>query len=290
MSESKSLVLCADDYALNADVSAGIVQLARQGRLSATSVMVLSPRWAQDAPVLRELAAHIDVGLHLDWTSDFAQTAGHGASLSAIMWRAVKSPWDATHARAQVREAIERQLDAFEAHWHRAPDHVDGHQHVHQFAGIRQPLIEVLQRRYGADAKRPWLRISQVAQPGVKSLIISAWGASALRRWAQATAWPHVAPLMGVYDFTPDAAVYAQHMRTWLQHMPDTALLMCHPASKSLPQGVGLVQEPGRVDDAIHQARGVEFTYLHSAAFAEALQQAQVRLLRPSSGALKTVS
>ncbi|MGB6115303.1 MAG: ChbG/HpnK family deacetylase, partial [Comamonas sp.] len=44
----KPLVLCADDYAQEAGVSHAIVQLARQGQLSATSAMVLSPRWPQD--------------------------------------------------------------------------------------------------------------------------------------------------------------------------------------------------------------------------------------------------
>jgi len=43
------LVLCADDYAVHAPASAGILELARRQRLSATSVMVLSPRWAEDA-------------------------------------------------------------------------------------------------------------------------------------------------------------------------------------------------------------------------------------------------
>jgi len=45
----KSVVVCADDYAVNAPTSQGIVALSVLGRLSATSVMVHSPRWPQDA-------------------------------------------------------------------------------------------------------------------------------------------------------------------------------------------------------------------------------------------------
>ena len=75
----REVVLCADDYALNAPVSQGIVALVVLGRLSATSVMSLSPRWAEDAVALRDVRDRLDVGLHLDWTSSFAIEAGHGS-------------------------------------------------------------------------------------------------------------------------------------------------------------------------------------------------------------------
>ena len=68
----KNLVLCADDFALSASVSEAIVRLAQARRISATSAMVLSPRWTEDAARLKTLRGQIDVGLHLDWTSDFA--------------------------------------------------------------------------------------------------------------------------------------------------------------------------------------------------------------------------
>ena len=83
----KSVILCADDYALNESVSRGIVTLVEAGRLSATSVMTLSPRWAADAAELAPWRGRIDVGLHLDWTSEFALAAGHGAPLGALMRR-----------------------------------------------------------------------------------------------------------------------------------------------------------------------------------------------------------
>ncbi|MFT7116284.1 MAG: putative glycoside hydrolase/deacetylase ChbG (UPF0249 family), partial [Rhodoferax sp.] len=76
----KGVILCADDFAVHAGASRGIAELALLGRLSATSVMVLSPRWTQDVALLQDLRDRIDVGLHLDWTSDFALDAGHGCS------------------------------------------------------------------------------------------------------------------------------------------------------------------------------------------------------------------
>lgn len=265
----KSVVLCADDYALNTPVSQGIVALALLGRLSATSVMVHSPTWAQDAVALRDVRDRLDVGLHLDWTSHFAKQAGFGAGLGRVMLRACMGGFDAQAAR----DEIERQLDAFETHWQAPPDHVDGHQHIQQFAGLREPLLEVLTRRYGTQAKRPWLRVSQVAQPGLKSQIISRMGAFALQDWAEQHGWPAVAPLLGVYGFDGSLTDYAQHMQGWLRAVPQAeqpALIMCHPALSA------------QVDDDIGAARVREFAYLASDDFVQHLRDAHVRVVRAS--------
>jgi len=147
---SKGVMVCADDFAVHAEASLGIAELARNGRISATSVMVLSPRWPQDAALLKDLTQSIDVGLHLDWTSDFAVASGHGMSLAAAIRKAALGGFGRGGAAAQAtRAVIERQLDAFEAQWKAPPDHVDGHQHVQQFAGIREALVLALVERYG---------------------------------------------------------------------------------------------------------------------------------------------
>ena len=172
-----------------------------------------------------------------------------------------------------ARDEIERQLDAFETHWQAPPDHVDGHQHIQQFAGLREPLLEVLTRRYGTQAKRPWLRVSQVAQPGLKSQIISRMGALALQDWAEQHGWPAVAPLLGVYGFDGSLTDYAQHMQGWLRAVPQAeqpALIMCHPALSA------------QVDDDIGAARVREFAYLASDDFVQHLRDAHVRVVRAS--------
>lgn len=262
-----SLLLCADDYAVHAPASAGIVDLARQQRLSATSVMVLSPRWATDAAPLRELRDQIDVGLHLDFTSPMACAAGFGRSLGSMMWRTL---WPLGEAlRLQWREAIERQCDAFERHWHHAPDHLDGHQHVQQFAGLRDLVLEVMQRRYGQDERRAWLRVSQVGQPEMKAAIITCWGAQPWARQLQSAGWHGLAPLRGAYDFTGGRDNYRQRMRAWLsQARLDGGMIMCHPA-----QSV-------QAEDEIGIARVWEYEYLASDAFAHDLSAAGLHLVR----------
>jgi chitin disaccharide deacetylase len=264
----RDVVLCADDYALNAPVSQGIVALVVLGRLSATSVMSLSPRWAEDVVALRDVRERLDVGVHLDWTSSFAIEAGHGSGLAEVMARAALRMYN----QKNIEDEIERQLDAFEAHWQAMPDHIDGHQHVQQFAVFRQALAEVLMRRYGREAQRPWLRVSQVAQPGLKAKVISAMGSQGLQQWAQHNAWPTVGPLLGAYGFDGSMDDYAGHMQGWLANLPQDkpAIIMCHPAVSA------------QADDAIGAARKREFAYLAGHDFVQHMFDAGVRLVRGS--------
>jgi len=266
----KPLVLCADDFAVHGEASRGIAELAQQGRLSATSAMVLSKRWTQDAPLLQDLRGRIDVGLHLDWTSEFALAAGHGLSLSAAMLKAALGGFGSGAAMARTRDVIERQLDAFEARWKAPPDHVDGHQHVQQFAGIREALVQALARRYASSGVKPYLRISRAPSGAAdaKSRIIAAMGARALETLAQRAGLPCAPALLGVYDFSGNAQRYARLMEGWLAQAPAHSIIMCHAAQAAASA------------DAIGAARAREFAYLGSAAFAAALARAGVQLAR----------
>ncbi|MEY4100715.1 MAG: hypothetical protein RL300_1886 [Pseudomonadota bacterium] len=262
----KRLIVCADDFAINASTSLGISKLARMGRLSATSAMVLSPRWASDAALLHDLRGKVDVGLHLDWTSDFALAAGHGMALGRAMRQALLGGFDAR----QASTVIERQLDLFEQHWQAPPDFVDGHQHVQQFAGIREALVAALVRRYGKRPDRPYLRISRAPRgmADLKSRVIAGMGAKRLETAAAAADLRTANGLLGVYDFGGGPQRFAELMTRWLARAPAGAILMCHPAQAAEP------------DDEIGIARAQEFAYLASPDFAQALLLAGVQVAR----------
>ena len=263
-SNIRPVIFCADDFAINASVSLGISKLARMERLSATSAMVLSPRWASDAALLQDLRGKFDVGLHLDWTSDFALAAGHGMALGRAMRQALLGGFDPVRAAAEIN----RQLDLFEQHWQAPPDFVDGHQHVQQFAGIREALVAALVRRYGKRPDRPYLRISRAPRgmTDLKSRVIAAMGAKALETEAAAADVRSANGLLGVYDFGGGPQRYADLMTHWLARAPSGAILMCHPAQAAEP------------DDAIGIARAQEFSYLASPDFARALLLAGVQV------------
>ena len=264
-SRLRRLIVCADDFALHAGASQGITQLAAQGRLSATSALVLSPRWALDAPRLRDLRGQLDVGLHLDWTSAFARAQGHGRPLARVMARALLGGLRPD----QARPVIEQQLDAFEAYWQAPPDHVDGHQHVQQFAGIRTALVQALLARYGRGPM-PYLRISRPARPRaeLKSRLIASLGADALENIAKNAGVTRARALFGTYDFGRNEAAYARRMTAWLADVPDGAILMCHPAGPA----------PAQADSAA--ARQAELAYLAGPRWPEALARAGVQLAR----------
>lgn len=272
---SKGLILCADDFAVNQSASLGIVKLARMGRISATSAMVLSPRWRQDVALLQDVRGQLDVGLHLDWTSAFAIDAGHGLSLGGAMRRAVLGGFD----KAQAGTVIERQLDLFETCWQAPPDYVDGHQHVQQFDGIREALVEVLVRRYGVLPIKPYLRISRAPQGvgGLKSRVIAWMGANTLDSIAACAFIPRATALLGMYNFAGDGPRYAALMASWLKQAQQGAIIMCHPAQAAEP------------DDEIGMARAQEFAYLSSAEFLSAFTAAKAQPVRANFCLVKLV-
>ena len=221
------VVICADDYGMTPEVNAGILELARHQRISATSVMSLSPHWSDGASPLRDLTTLIDVGLHLDWTSAFAIEKGFGTSLPKLMGLSTLRLLRPEH----IERAIQEQLDLFEEKFQAPPDHVDGHQHIHQFPVIRDVLMHVLSRRYKTQ-ERPWIRIARVAAKPVdlKAQVINAMGAQALQNLAQQLGFAHSQYLTGIYDFRGDAQLYARQLKQWLHELPSNAVLMCHPA------------------------------------------------------------
>lgn len=268
----RPLVVCADDYGMSEPVSQAILTLAVQGRLSATSAMVLSPHWPLHAAWLQACRGLLDVGLHLDWTSTFAMAQGHGMPLGRLMLRSLARRLDP----AQVRQTIERQLDLFEQHWGRPPDHVDGHQHVHQFPVIRDELVDALTRRYPGQP-RPWLRISRPLCPGtdLKARVIGAMGAGALSRLAARAGFVHSARLTGIYDFDGDRAAYIHRLGLWLSQARSSraVVMMCHPGHAAAP-----------ADDEIALARTRELDVLLSDEWPRLLQTHGLWLARGQQG------
>ena len=71
----------------------------------------------------------------------------------------------------------------------------------------------------------------------------------------------------GVYAFDqPTPEGYGRHMAQWLAQLQPGSLMMCHPATAPV-QG-----------DAIGAQRAVEYAYLRSDAFAQALEQAHCHI------------
>lgn len=252
------IVLCADDFAMHPAIDDAVVQLGHQGRLSATSCMTTSPRWTEAARTLADAPPALSTGLHLNLTE------GHGnaaPTLGAVLIDAYARRLDS----ARITQTITRQLDDFEQAMQRAPDFIDGHQHVHQLPVVRDALLALMAKRYpGANDAAPSVRATVPARwswSAGKAGVLALLGGLRFRGQLAGRGLRHNSGFAGVYGF--DAATpadYGRHMDRWLAGCEDGTLMMCHPAT-ALVTG-----------DAIAAARVVEFDYLSSDAFGDALR------------------
>lgn len=227
--------LVADDYGISPAVSAAIRELIERSRLNATSVMVASPHFSQsEASALDAAAAgRAAIGLHLTLTGPFVpMTTGfspirEGAflPLAAMAGRALAHWLSAEHLELEMV----RQFTAFKTAFGRAPDFVDGHQHIHVFPQVRTTLLRVIKDA----APQAWLRQCGRAADAKKSLgdpkgfVLDALSAR-LRRLAARYGVRTNPAFAGTYSFAPGAD-YAELFPNFLDGLPDGSVVMCHP-------------------------------------------------------------
>ncbi|MCD0498493.1 ChbG/HpnK family deacetylase [Achromobacter sp. MY14] len=229
---SKRVIVCGDDFGMNADIDEAMIALADMRRISAVSCLALGPTVAANAHRLRD--GNVDIGLHVNLSESLDGGAEPMPSLGTLIFKAYAGRLDAGWVQAQLN----RQFDAFEAAFGRVPDYVDGHQHVHQLPGIRDQVLSQLKRRQGAH--RPWLRQTAPGmlcgiplKESIKARLIGALGAGALARQASRDGLRTNRRLLGVYGFEGGKRRYADLLQHWLFNARDGDLLMCHPAMRS---------------------------------------------------------
>lgn len=175
-----------------------------------------------------------------------------------------------THLRMVPRQAlvceILAQWHAFAAACGRAPDFIDGHQHVHHLPVVRDAMLEVLD---GLQVRPAVRRTARVLGPAhaFKRWMIQATGGRALERQLDQRQLPHNTVLLGAYDFRT-TTIGAGCRRGWPDSRRKVLSLFCHPGA---PEGLD-------AKDAIAAARVRELAYLCSADFQQDLADAQVVL------------
>lgn len=270
----RRLCICADDFGFHSGLDQGIVELAQSGRLSATSCLTEGPSWLSGASDLKDLAGRaIDCGLHVNFTESFDGKEAGKNSLNSLIFKAYSGQLQTN----TIQTAISKQLSLFEEAMGRAPDFVDGHQHVHQLPIIRDCLIDELSRRY---SRHPWIRNTQPADvrsnrngllEQLKSRIIFSLGGASLNRAARSKKFLMNHRFLGVYGFNLNFADYLDRLRQWCDQAKDLDLLMCHP-------GLDMVNH-----DGIGQARNVEFAVLSSDEFGKILDKHNITISRLSN-------
>lgn len=229
-------VLCADDFAMTDGVSRSILALLEARKLSAAGAMTNRPHWMRLAAEFGAHVADADLGLHLNLTC--AAPLGSMPRLAPgdvlpKLGEVARAALVSSAARREIAAEIARQLDAFEAGLGRAPDFVDGHQHVHVLPGVRGAVLAELQRRYPpgsvylrdpADSARA-IRERGVA---VKKALVIAGLAQGLAKSARRRGIPVNRGFSGVSPFDPQRDFNADLGR-FLTRPGPAHLVMCHP-------------------------------------------------------------
>jgi chitin disaccharide deacetylase len=261
--------LCADDYGISPAVSAAIRELVARGLINAASVMVVTPSFsASEAISLREAAAaRAAIGLHLTLTApfhpltDFApRRDGAFLPLNGMAGRGLLHRLDRTRLEAEIAS----QFAAFRSAFGRAPDYVDGHQHIHVFPQIGDALLRVIKH----EAPQAWLRQCGRAAAAPKRLadpkgyILDALSAR-LRRLAAKHGVRTNPAFAGTYSFRPDAD-FSRLFSEFLASLPDGGLVMCHP---------GKVDRELRQLDPLTDLREREYAFFLSERFPQLLAE-----------------
>jgi predicted glycoside hydrolase/deacetylase ChbG (UPF0249 family) len=229
--------LCADDYGIAPGVSAAIRDLVVRGRLNATSVMVVPPSFSQaEASALASLNAdgpRVAIGLHLTLTGPLKPLAAGYAPLSGDEFLPLATTLRlAAQQRldmARLAEEIRTQFEAFASAFGRAPDFVDGHQHVHLFPQVRHAMLEATEWM----APKAWVRQCGSSLPlsrrlgDPKGLLID-WLSREFRARASRHGIDTNPAFAGTYTYRADAD-FPRIFPRFLDAMPKGGLIMCHP-------------------------------------------------------------
>lgn len=265
-SKRRRIWLCADDYGISNSVNVAIRDLVVRGRINATSAMVVAPSLqrseAAALDVLNARERRVAIGLHVTLTAPFRPLSKGFAPVRKGAFPSLeRTLLQACLARLNpdaLAEEIACQLRHFVETFGRAPDFIDGHQHVHLFPQVRDIVLKLAKER----APGAWVRQCGSAQSIVrrirdrKGLVLDVLSRHFRRR--AAALGVHTNPAFaGTYDFRKDAN-FADAFPRFLERLPDGGVVMCHP---------GFVDAELQKLDPLTTLREHEFAYFSDDAF-----------------------
>lgn len=251
---NKTIVLCADDYAQNDEISRGILSAVDAQRINAVSCMTNALDWPKHALPLLNRRPHVFIGLHINLT--------HGPALSHA-WRVtygeqlgdlfslIRSSYVRALDPYVIKAECVAQLEAFRAELGVYPDFMDGHQHIHQLPQIRDVLLDV----YQTSQLTGFIRNTAASFGFSKAYLLACLGGMTLKRRLMREGISTNASFSGVYPFHR-AMNYRRYFNYFLKESRDKGLIMCHPGLQSFDSS-----------DPLSQSRCHELAYFMSDAF-----------------------
>jgi predicted glycoside hydrolase/deacetylase ChbG (UPF0249 family) len=258
--------LCADDYGISPGVNRAIRDLIEKGRLTATSAMVVGPAIGRDevSALKASVAANPNcaIGLHATLTAPFRPLTIHFRPTDGGLFlphtKLLRSGLTGRLDLEVIRTELMVQLETFTDLFGRAPDFVDGHQHVQIYPGVRNAFVAAVKeaapnawvRQCGRN--QPWSQIFGSPKAMVLD-VLSAKFCQSVRR-AELAINPAFA---GAYNFLNEAD-FGPLMEQFVQGMPAGGVVMCHP---------GIVDDVLVSLDPLTVQRESEYEFLRSDRF-----------------------
>jgi predicted glycoside hydrolase/deacetylase ChbG (UPF0249 family) len=283
--QPRPIWLCADDYGISPSVNKAIRDLVVRGRLNATSVMVVAPSFtrseAASLAVLNAGTRRVAIGLHVTLTAPFKpRSVGFRPlrgeqflPLEKMLMRGTMRMLDP----GVIADEIQSQFNTFVAMFGRAPDFIDGHQHVQLFPQVREALLHVVM----LAAPQAWVR--QCGRVGTtwrrfadrKALLLDLLSRK-FRSLAASRGVRTNPAFAGAYDFaSAKDGDFAALFSEFLKRLPANGVVMCHP---------GFVDAELERLDPLTVQREREYAFLADDAFLEMLRVHGVTLARVDGG------
>jgi hypothetical protein len=278
-SPPRRIWLCADDYGMSPGVNRAIRDLIAKKRINATSVMVVGAavERAEIDALTQAVIANPDcaIGLHATLTAPFHPLTMHFQPIDGGRFLPLGNVLRASLLRRLDAEIVQAellaQIAAFQQLFKRAPDYIDGHQHVQLFPQVREALLAAVKDAAPDAWVRQCGRNLPLAQRlnSPKALLLDVLSETFRRKSAHAGIAFNPG-FAGAYDMIRGAE-FSSAMQGFLDGLPDGGLVMCHP---------GFVDETlVSVDNVTHQ-REREFAFLAGGDFPQLLDANNVTLDR----------
>jgi len=274
---SRRIWLCADDYGISPGVNRAIRDLIENGRLNATSAMVVGPAMGREEANALKASAKANprcaIGLHATLTAPFRPLTMHFRPIEGGLFlphtKLLRRGLTGRLDFELINTELTVQLEAFTDLFGRLPDFVDGHQHVQLYPGVREAFLAAVKKL----APNAWIRqcgrnlpwTQRLDQP--KALVLDVLSAQFRKRAARAKLTFNPA-FAGAYDFSKQPE-FGALMRQFLQEMRDAGVVMCHP---------GIVDDVLISLDPLTVQREREYEFLRGEHFLPLLAANEVRL------------
>ena len=237
----KWLIVNADDFAISSKRNAGIVEAHLKGIVTSTSIMAYAPAF-REALKYAKACPTLEVGLHLNLSEGEPVVLGHKSLVGpdGKFWgkeKARRRAKENLFNLAEVERETEAQIDVLQ-HARIKITHVNGHQHIHVFGALPDPIARASSRRgircfrCPADKLRPPIEMAPEKESRLEEYRVAAHRATEIYAGLKMRSTEHFAGV-GLSGY-----LNAENLLTAIRQLPEGLTeLMVHPGYADSPDG-----------------------------------------------------